>query len=503
MPRLTLSMIVKNEEANLRDCLESVKDVVDEIVLVDTGSTDKTIRIAEEFGAKIYHFNWINDFSAARNFALKQSTGDWILYLDADERLERRSKTELINLLKRNSLTGINCLINNIDEITGTPKYMKYIRLFSNSENIKFTGRAHEQIDASLLENNYSIINSKVEIVHLGYNLEKPQLKKKAERNLLPLLDEYRSNPTSYYAFQLANTYKVIGDRVNEIKYHQIAIQDPKLRNEYKAIGYLTLADYSMRDNNINLALEYVTSGLGLVNRHPLLNLVASQVYNSLNEKSKAIQFCKTALIENRKIANKENISNSIDIIVPEEKIIKHGLYLSVSSENDYMFNYFLSELNKLRNSDKLEIEFIEKLFASIELSENELVYLSNIIDVDSLDLYLLLISRIKSIQSQLNSLFFLNDKFETNSKFLTKLGLMLNENGYSSEAAQVFERSLKLEVKDPSQVFYLISIYVNENKYDKIPELLEFALKEFSHIAGIKNKLQSVIKKLKPILIN
>jgi len=89
MPRLTLSMIVKNEEANLRDCLESVKDVVDEIVLVDTGSTDKTIRIAEEFGAKIYRFNWINDFSAARNFALKQSTGDWILYLDADEGLKQ------------------------------------------------------------------------------------------------------------------------------------------------------------------------------------------------------------------------------------------------------------------------------------------------------------------------------------------------------------------------------------------------------------------------------
>lgn len=503
MAKLTLSMIVKNEEANLRGCLESVKDTVDEIVIVDTGSTDKTLKIAEEFGAKIFHFAWINDFSAARNFALKQSTGDWILYLDADERLERRSKTELNNLLNRSSLLGVNCLINNIDEITGTPKYMKYIRLFSNSSNISFSGKAHEQIDVSLLENNYSIIDSKIEIVHLGYNVEKPLLKKKAERNLLPLLEEYSSNPTSYYAFQLANTYKVIGDKVNEIKYHQIAIQDPKLKNEYKAIGYLTLADYSMRDNNINLALEYVTTGLKLDERHPLLNLVASQVFNSLNEKSKAIQFCKTALLENRKVVSKENITNSIDVIVPEEKILKHGIYLSVSSENEYMFNYFLSELSKLRNSDKLEIAFIEKLFNSIELTESELIYLSKIIDVDSLDLYLLLISRIKSVQSQLNSLFFLNDKFETNSKFLTKLGLMLNENGYSSEAAQVFERSLRLEVKDPSQVFYLISIYVNENRYDKIPAILEFALNEFSHIVGIKDKLNSVIKKLEPILIN
>ena len=79
---LTLSMIVKNEENYLGGCLESVKDIVDDIVIVDTGSTDKTIEIAEKYGAKIFHFEWVNDFSAARNFALAKSTGDWILYLD-------------------------------------------------------------------------------------------------------------------------------------------------------------------------------------------------------------------------------------------------------------------------------------------------------------------------------------------------------------------------------------------------------------------------------------
>ncbi len=81
MCSLTLSMIVKNEEKHLRECLESVTEVVDEIVIVDTGSTDKTLEIAKEFNAKIFHFNWINDFSAARNFALSKSTGEWILIL--------------------------------------------------------------------------------------------------------------------------------------------------------------------------------------------------------------------------------------------------------------------------------------------------------------------------------------------------------------------------------------------------------------------------------------
>ncbi len=87
MPTLSLCMIVKNEEKHLARCLSSVKDVADEIVIVDTGSTDKTIEIAESFSAKIFHFDWVNDFSAARNFALSKCTGDWILYLDADEEL--------------------------------------------------------------------------------------------------------------------------------------------------------------------------------------------------------------------------------------------------------------------------------------------------------------------------------------------------------------------------------------------------------------------------------
>ncbi|MBP5974452.1 glycosyltransferase family 2 protein, partial [Brasilonema sp. CT11] len=80
-------MIVKNEEATLSKCLGSVKNVVDEMVVLDTGSTDSTPQIAEKFGAKVHHFEWCNDFSAARNEALKYVTGDWILVLDADETL--------------------------------------------------------------------------------------------------------------------------------------------------------------------------------------------------------------------------------------------------------------------------------------------------------------------------------------------------------------------------------------------------------------------------------
>lgn len=89
MPRLSLAMIVKNEEACLAHSLESVRDLVDEMVVLDTGSTDRTVEIARAFGAAVHAFSWIGDFSAARNAALQHCTGDWILVLDADEAIDR------------------------------------------------------------------------------------------------------------------------------------------------------------------------------------------------------------------------------------------------------------------------------------------------------------------------------------------------------------------------------------------------------------------------------
>ena len=88
---VSLCMIVKDEELFLRDCLESIKNVIDQIVIVDTGSRDATIDIAKEYKASIYHFKWCDDFSAARQESIKHANCDWILYLDADERLRPES----------------------------------------------------------------------------------------------------------------------------------------------------------------------------------------------------------------------------------------------------------------------------------------------------------------------------------------------------------------------------------------------------------------------------
>lgn len=132
MAALSLCMIVKNEEKHLARCLSSVKDAADEIVIVDTGSSDKTIEIAESFGSKIFHFNWINDFSAARNYSLSKCSSDWILYLDADEQLNPDSVDE-INRLKKSQPAAVYCKVisQGINTTNGSVfKYLGYSRIF-------------------------------------------------------------------------------------------------------------------------------------------------------------------------------------------------------------------------------------------------------------------------------------------------------------------------------------------------------------------------------------
>ena len=98
MITISLCMIVKNEEKVLSRCLESVKEIVDEIIIVDTGSTDRTKEIASHFTNNIYDFKWINDFSAARNFSFSKATKEYVLWLDADDVIINEDKEKLLKL---------------------------------------------------------------------------------------------------------------------------------------------------------------------------------------------------------------------------------------------------------------------------------------------------------------------------------------------------------------------------------------------------------------------
>jgi glycosyltransferase involved in cell wall biosynthesis len=141
-------MIVKNEAATLPKCLSSVKKVVDEMVVLDTGSIDRTPYIAQQFGAKVHHFKWCDDFSAARNAALKYVSGDWILVLDADEALT----PGIIPLLRDAIARDEYLLINLVRQEVGAEQspYSLVSRLFRNHPDIRFDRPYHALVDDSV-----------------------------------------------------------------------------------------------------------------------------------------------------------------------------------------------------------------------------------------------------------------------------------------------------------------------------------------------------------------
>jgi len=140
--KISVCMIVKNEAPCLARCLESVKGIADEIIIVDTGSEDQTVQIAHTFTDKVFHFDWCDDFSAARNESLKHATGDWVMILDADEVLEPRSVRILHHLLYAHNHSAPFLL--NARVLTPGKKGIFTKAFFPNHLGIHFKGRVHE-----------------------------------------------------------------------------------------------------------------------------------------------------------------------------------------------------------------------------------------------------------------------------------------------------------------------------------------------------------------------
>jgi tetratricopeptide (TPR) repeat protein len=213
--QLTACLIARNEEANLERCLTSLTGLVTEIVVVDTGSTDATEAIAKRYGAVIGHFEWCDDFSAARNAALELATGNWILWIDADEELDPNSIAALRRAIVRPQFGGFDIEIVNFTNDHSPHERFQHCptRLFRKVEGVEFTGRIHEQITPSLVK--LGLPWARLEgarILHYGYRPEEMERKSKLERTTSMLEREVRDSPEDAFQwFNLANAYLVGG----------------------------------------------------------------------------------------------------------------------------------------------------------------------------------------------------------------------------------------------------------------------------------------------------
>src|SRR5437016_3598694 len=177
-------MIARDEERHLADCLASLEGVVDEVVLVDTGSTDATVAMAKSFGARVLHHPWAGDFSAPRNVALDAATGRWILYIDADERLESGGRQTLKDMLEEAEEVAFRI---GLRPYVGWTPYLEF-RLWRNDPRIRFRGVIHEKVIYAIEEvaaaDDRVIGDCSLVLDHVGYEGDQTH---KHERNL-PLL---------------------------------------------------------------------------------------------------------------------------------------------------------------------------------------------------------------------------------------------------------------------------------------------------------------------------
>jgi tetratricopeptide (TPR) repeat protein len=213
---LSLCMIVKDEEEMLPRCLAAARPAVDEIVVVDTGSTDRTVEIAESFGARVLHHEWNGSFSDARNVSLDAATGDWVIYLDADEVLVEEDAAGLHALTGRVWREAFALVETNYtgDIEDGTAMTHNALRMFRNRPEYRFKGRLHEQM-AYALPGYLSerIEYTQLRIEHYGYLGVVRDSKDKSRRNLELLQQQVAEGTESaFQSFNLGSEYLALGE---------------------------------------------------------------------------------------------------------------------------------------------------------------------------------------------------------------------------------------------------------------------------------------------------
>ncbi|MHC4267008.1 MAG: tetratricopeptide repeat-containing glycosyltransferase family 2 protein [Planctomycetota bacterium] len=260
-PTLSLCMIVKDEEKFLPTCLESIKDHVDEIIIVDTGSTDRTVEVATKYNAKIYHHPWENSFSKARNYSLSYATCDWVLILDADEEVEKEDACRLREVIRDNEVNVIKL------PVFYKPKGGKNLsvscseRIFKNYMGIHYEGIVHNQLIYSGIDKNVNI-----KLNHYGYHQGEEQMKKKFKRTSTLLKEQIKDDPENpiphhYLAISCLDRKKndeCIKEALEAIR----LFEAQKSNSQFRFLSYYTVCVAYYRKSDLTNAEKYALKAI-------------------------------------------------------------------------------------------------------------------------------------------------------------------------------------------------------------------------------------------------
>ncbi len=250
MAKLSLCMIVRDEEETLARCLDCAKGIADEIVIVDTGSTDGTVAIAKEYTDKVYSFEWIDDFAAARNFSFSKATMDYVMWLDADDCIDEKDRAELSKLVQEldGSVDVVMMLYNVAFDEFGNPTMSYYReRILKRGEESRWFGEVHEAIApyGNTIYKDIAIRHDKIREGNPRRNLE-------IYRKMIADGKKFEPRQKFYYARELFHN-KHYADAVG-VFYEFLNDGNGWIENNIQACADLASCFYEVGDRNAALA---------------------------------------------------------------------------------------------------------------------------------------------------------------------------------------------------------------------------------------------------------
>jgi len=335
--RATISacMIVKNEEQMLPRCLASIRDLVDEIILVDTGSEDNTIAIAQEFNCTIHHFPWTGDFSAARNESIRHATGDWIFIIDADEEVPAADLEAFRRFVNISDARILAITVYNKSLETGEVcSFLPSVRLFRRDLDMSYSGIVHNRLQHPP---GVPIVRCNARLFHYGYNLSDEQMDKKHARTRTLLEKQLESDPDNVYAnFNMAQLLRSFRDaHLPEnaeliIEHASRVIDNPESRKDefiglhlmalhQKSAGLLVFQRLEEAEACLKQALELYPTYLD-----PLVAL--GNLYITMNRFDDAERYFREYLSLKKKYRPEAEISNIIFNYLEGEHVVYYGL---------------------------------------------------------------------------------------------------------------------------------------------------------------------------------
>ncbi|MGL5381189.1 tetratricopeptide repeat-containing glycosyltransferase family 2 protein [Clostridium sp.] len=376
MKSLSICMIVKNEEKNIQGCIDSIKEIADEIVIVDTGSTDNTVNIAKESGAKVIIHKWNNDFSEARNTSLDAATKDWILFLDADERIDKSEHDKLKYIVNNcDTYEGYYLrLVNIIKNIDVGDSIV--LRMFKNKPEYRFEGKMHEQIVQSIQQKGglNCIGSTDIRILHYGYDPELADMKSKYERNINLLKSYDEKDKDGYYYYVLGNEYARMDDFENAYQTYQQALKLTNRKCTHIFYPYLLINIAKIHSNSKKFAqsLKFIQSVKSTLPNFRDLYFMECMANIECGKVSDAIESINN--YENCKVgANYEYPNNNFDKIYDIKEMKNRLEQLKVNNEDNLLSGLmFLEEYDdKAAETIKTFNEIVSNFVVVVDGNKN------------------------------------------------------------------------------------------------------------------------------------